>query len=223
MAEEDENENTNTNDGGADDGGGSKKKMLIIMILAFLVIVGGAVGAFFALSGGGEVPEETVEGEAVVPEGPPAEEKAAEADKKENPKEGEEPKAEGEAAKSEGGDPKAEGEAAKEDEEIPEEDFGFGKTFTFKTFRMNLGNPLQNHFIHLDVSVEYRNPKAEKELARRKSQLRDAVVSIVSNKTREFLLNPDGKEQLRLQILRRMNRYMKNKIEQVFITDIIIE
>ena len=60
MAEEDENENTNTNDGGADDGGGSKKKMLIIMILAFLVIVGGAVGAFFALSGGGEVPEETV-------------------------------------------------------------------------------------------------------------------------------------------------------------------
>ena len=87
--------------------------------------------------------------------------------------------AEGEAASA---DPKkAKGDGKDGEEE--EESFGMGRTFSFKPFHLNLGNPLENHYVRLEVSVEYATPKAEKELARRKAQLRDAVVSIVSNKT----------------------------------------
>ena len=219
MAEGDEeNQGSDAEEGG----GSSKKKLLIFMIAGFTIVILGALGAFFLLSGGEEKTAETEKSSSPNP-GPTNPDDGS-------PKEAKEGESKADSEKPTEGQPEAsaEGEISakapeKKEEEVPEDDFGFGKTFKFKTFRMNLGNPLQNHYVHLDISVEYRSLKAEKELASRKAQLRDAVVSIVASKTREFLLNPDGKEELRLQILRRINRYMKNKVEQVFITDILIE
>jgi flagellar basal body-associated protein FliL len=46
---------------------------------------------------------------------------------------------------------------------------------------------------------------------------------VTARKTREFLLGPDGKDQLRLEIKNRINQYMSKKIENVYITDILIE
>lgn len=54
-------------------------------------------------------------------------------------------------------------------------------------------------------------------------QLKDAVIAVTRRKTREFLLGPDGMEQLRKEIQTRVNHYMTKKIDDVFITDILIE
>ena len=222
MAEEEANENTEEETAG--DGGGSKKKLLIIGIAVFVLLAGGGAGAFFFMEGE-DKPADAEQAEAN-PETKNSEN--AEGDAK-GDKSAEEEKAEGKdgASKKEGDpekgeDKEAEAKAASDKEE-EEESFGMGRTFTFKPFHVNLGNPLENHYARIEVALEYATPKAEKELGRRKAQLRDAIVSIVSNKTREFLLNPDGKEHLRSEILLRINRYMKNKIEQVFITDMLIE
>lgn len=229
MAEEEpeENEDAGGDDGGGGDAGGSsKKRLLIIGILLFVVLAGAGGGAFFMMSGGEKPKDPDAD--------PKAEGEAAPKDGEEKPKDGEgegkegEKTAEGEGESKDGekvelgpdGKPIAK---PKEKEEEEEETFGFGKTVKFNMFSLNLGNPLENHYVRLDISVEVKTPKAEKELIRRKPQLRDAIVSIVSNKTREFLLNPDGKEQLRSEILLQINHYMKNKVERVFITDILIE
>ena len=100
----------------------------------------------------------------------------------------------------------------------------FGDTYAFKTFHLNLGNPLENHYIRLEVSAEFKGgDKQKEEIERRLPQLRDAVVGVVSAKSREFLLGPDGKAQLRREILIKLNRYMTTPIESVFITDLLIE
>ena len=89
---------------------------------------------------------------------------------------------------------------------------------------MNLGNPLENRYVRLEVAVEYGcNDETKAELEKRLPQLRDAVISVTSRKTREFLLGPDGKEQLRKEIFTRLNQYRAKKIDDVFITDILIE
>lgn len=100
----------------------------------------------------------------------------------------------------------------------------FGQTYALKPFHFNLGNPLENRYIRLEVALEYRSGASQKkEIEARLPQLRDAIISVASRKTREFLLGPDGKDQLRLEILNRINQYMDRKIEAVYIVDILIE
>ncbi len=74
------------------------------------------------------------------------------------------------------------------------------------------------------MAIEYKGGAEQlKEIEGRLPQLRDAIISVASRKTREFLLGPDGKDQLRLEVLNRINQYMTRKVEAVYITDMIIE
>lgn len=100
---------------------------------------------------------------------------------------------------------------------------GIGLMYDMKPFHLNLGNPLENRYVRLEVRFEYPNEEQKSELSARDSQIRDAIVSIVSRKTREHLLSPDGKDQLRLEIKNRVNQYLEKKITNVYITDILIE
>jgi len=100
----------------------------------------------------------------------------------------------------------------------------FGQIKEFKPFHLNLGNPLENRYVRLTIGVEYKGGAEQLlELDRREPQLRDAIVSTVSRKTREHLLSPDGKDQMRLEIKNKMNQHLDKKIENIFITDILIE
>ena len=93
-----------------------------------------------------------------------------------------------------------------------------------QAFHLNLGNPLENRYIRLEIAIEYSCTEETKaEIDKRLPQLRDAVIQVTSRKTREFLLGPDGKEQLRKEIYNRINQHMSKKIDDVFITDILIE
>lgn len=100
----------------------------------------------------------------------------------------------------------------------------FGCTTTFQPFHLNLGNPLENRYVRLEIAVEFGcSEELKAEIDKRLPQLRDAIISVTSRKTREFLLGPDGKEQLRKEIYTRINHYMSRKVDDVYITDILIE
>lgn len=209
---------------GEEEGSGKKgKKKLILFAVVGLVLIGAiGGGAFFMLSGGDEKVELSAE-ETIKAEDTEEKEPSEDAEKK--PEEGKEKKEDAkEEEKPKEGDSK---DAAKKDgekEENQEIDIDFGSSFKLSTFNMNLGNPLENRYIRLDVSIEYRGGEAQKkELEKRVPQIRDVVVSVVSRKTREFLLAPDGKNQLRKELLTKINRFMSKPIESVFITDILIE
>jgi flagellar basal body-associated protein FliL len=130
---------------------------------------------------------------------------------------GDEKKAEG----GHGGDKKKDDKSAAESKL---EGVDFGCTIPLTPFHLNLGNPLENRYIRLEISVEYGCAEDQKaEINKRLPQLRDAIIAVTSRKTREFLLGPDGKEQLRKEIHNRVNHYMTKKIDDVYITDILIE
>ena len=202
----------------APEGGKSKKKLLIIIIAAVLLLGGIGGGAAFFLMGSGDKPETPVaqssseasgEGDSKDADGSESEDGASSGDEGEGEKEGED------------GNTKD-----KKDKETEGASTGvnFGATYTFKPFHLNLGNPLENRYLRLEIAVEFKQGETQKqEIEARLPQLRDAVIAVASRKTREFLLGPDGKDQLRLEILTRINQYMDMKIESVFITDLLIE
>lgn len=227
-----------------EEGGGSKKKKLIIFAIVGVLVIGGAAGGiiFFLGKGGGEskphegaAPAHGAEGEHKAEEpakdhGEAKDEKKEEHGEKAAEHGKEEKKEEGHGEKKEEGghgEKKAEGkEKGKEGEKGGAVDDGidFGQTYQFKTFHMNLGNPLENHYIRLDIAAEYKGGDSQlAEIEKRMPQLRDAVNAVVSRKSREFLLGPDGKAELRRELLIRLNRYMAQPLESVYITDLIIE
>ena len=228
-----------------DEAKSAKKKRLIIMIAGgVLVVAGGAVAAIMLLGGGGSkeagdghgAPAEhgaaAAKGEGAKTEAGGHGDKAAEKGKGEHAKpeggHGESAKKEehgakeGQAKKDEKGKASESKDAGKSSGEL--EGVDFGQTQPLKPFHLNLGNPLENRYVRLEVSFEYKGGEAQKaEIEKRIPQLRDAIGNIASRKSREFLLGPDGKDQLRHEILIRVNQFMNRPIESVFITDMLIE
>lgn len=215
-----------------------KKKMLLLGAGVFLIVLIGGASAFFFLKKGPSHTEAATTSEekgahktdATTPQAPKeSDKKSTEAGGKKD--EGKTDKAHEDEEKKEGKDHeeakgnkenKAESAAAP----TPDENTSpsMGDSYRFETFHLNLGNPLYNHYIRMNLSLEYRNGDLQRnEIEKRKDQLRDIIITVTGKKTREFLLSPDGKDQLRLEITKSINRYLQKPIEAVYITDFLIE
>jgi len=207
---------------------GKKRRLLLFAVGGAALAIGVGVALFFVLGSSGHKT-------ASPAEAPAAEQKTAETAPKE---------AEKQEAKD--GDKKADGAGeAKTDEKKPADEAkkddaktadakttdtktadagsSIGCTYNFPAFHMNLGNPLENHYIRLEIAVATDCDKGKKEVEDRKDQLKDAIISVTRRKTREFLLGPDGMEQLRKEIETSINQRMDRPINAVYITDILIE
>ncbi len=227
---------------------GKKKKLLVMIIGGVLLCAGLGGGLFFFLAGGSKAEAKKGEGHDEVKAEEPGEKKEEGHGEKKEEGHGEkkeeghgEKKEEGHGEKKEEakGEKKEEGHGEKKEEAKGEkkpdakkgdakptsvEGVDFGCTYNFTPFHLNLGNPLENRYIRLEIAVEHKcSEEIKAELDLRKSQLRDAIIAVASRNTREFLLGPDGKEQLRKEVETRINHYMTRKIDNVFITDILIE
>lgn len=204
------------------------KKMLLLGVGAFLIILIGGSAAFFLWKKGPSHAEPAST----------SEEKGAhktDATPAELPKESDKKSTEAGEKKEEGKKESKDHEETKGDKDHkaestvaapPEDNAGpsMGDTYRFETFHLNLGNPLYNHYIRMNLSLEYRNGDLQRnEIEKRKDQLRDIIITVTGKKTREFLLSPDGKDQLRLEITKSINRYLQQPIEAVYITDFLIE
>ena len=193
-----------------------KKKLLIIIIGGVLGLfgVGGGLGYFLASGSSAKANAEKSD-----EHGEEEHEKSAEGH-------GEKKEEHGEKKEEHGG---GHGEAPKaEEKKDPKtsklEGVDFGCTVPIPAFHLNLGNPLENHYLRLEIAVEYDCEAITRaEFDKRLPQLRDAAIAVTSRKSREFLLGPDGKTQLRKEIFNRLNQYMNHKVDDIYITDILIE
>ncbi len=191
------------------------KKLLLIVVVLVLALGGGAY--FFLFSGGSksssESKEATSENAEVSSENKTDETSTEVKEETKEEKAPEEKKAQ-ESTSSSILDKLTGGSKASE----------FGDTINLKPFNINLGNPLENRYVRLELSLEYKGKDSQKqEIERRMPQLRDAIISVTGKKSREFLLSADGKDQLRKELLIVINRYMSRPIEAVYITDILID
>ena len=214
---------------------GKKKKLILFGLIGGILVAGIAGGSFFFLASGGSKDHkldsaslnETVSEGDTKSSTEKVKEKPTEikdSQEQENKSKVEEKKNE---AKEISSTDQPATEKKKEDKKISDkkiEGLDFGCTIALGPFHLNLGNPLENRYIRLDLAIEYGCSEDQKEeIEKRIPQLKNAVISVTARKTREFLLGPDGKEQLRKEILNRVNHYMSKKIDDVYITEIIIE
>ncbi|MEN9810448.1 MAG: hypothetical protein RLZZ488_2015 [Pseudomonadota bacterium] len=112
----------------------------------------------------------------------------------------------------------------KSDLKMFQSDQTFGETFALPKMDLNLGNPLENRYLRIGVSIEYTGGKnQQEELKKREPQLRDIIISSVSTRTRLDLLTERGKEKLRRELINKINESFERPVKTIYFTDFLVE
>ena len=173
----------------------SRAAQLAVPIVAALVGVGGGVaGAMFL--GGGSSSEEEVAAE-----------------------EGEAAAAEAEAPAAEGGAEGAEGEGAEARPRAP----GEAVITSLGSFTVNLRGSGGGRVLRIEVQVESKGAASDV-VAARTVQLRDSVITAISDYTWSELEGTDGKVRLRDELLQRANGITAPAVvERLYFTQFVVQ
>jgi flagellar basal body-associated protein FliL len=170
------------------------------------------------------IDEDEKSGHASKPEGSKAEGSKLENSKSESPKpEDSKSGAHGESQntqKKEGADT----EAKSANKNGDKKESSFGDTYEVQRMDLNLGNPIENRFLRIGFSLQFFGGDAQKdEIKKREPQIKDILITSVSNRTRVELVNEKGKEKLRRELLNRFNEAFDKPIKNIFFTEFLVE
>lgn len=115
-----------------------------------------------------------------------------------------------------------EGEAQAQHEEKEKADEFVGKMIPMETFYVNLAGNRGNRLLKVNMELEVESEKVIEEIDKRKPQIRDIIIIILSSKTFKDLESRQGKEGLRDEIKDAVNSFLtKGKIKHVHFTEFI--
>lgn len=114
------------------------------------------------------------------------------------------------------------GEAqAQEKEKTEEKDF-VGKVIPLETFIVNLAGSKGRKVAKVNMELELKGDKVAEEIEKRKAQIRDIIIIILSSKTYEEVATREGKDALRGEIKDTINSFLvQGKISNVFFTEFL--
>lgn len=128
--------------------------------------------------------------------------------------------------KKEAAQPKIEdvikGEAEAQHKEATEEKEVVGKVVPLETFIVNLAGSKGRKVAKVNMELEVHGDHVLDEIEKRKAQIRDIIIIILSSKTYEDVSSREGKDGLRNEIKDTINSFLvQGKISNVFFTEFI--
>ncbi len=111
---------------------------------------------------------------------------------------------------------------AQEHDAKKEEEF-IGQLIPLETFLVNLSGSRGGKVMRVNMELEVSNTEVVQEIDKRKPQIRDIIIILLSSKTFDQLSTRDGKEQLRNEIRDTVNPFLtKGQIKRVYFTELIL-
>ena len=99
-----------------------------------------------------------------------------------------------------------------------------GATYAFEPFVVNLMDSVNIRYVKVEIELELSSKEALEEVESSESQLRDMVISVLSNRTYGELLGVRGKIQLREELLRRMNQTLtEGSVTRIYFTEFVVQ
>ena len=125
------------------------------------------------------------------------------------------------AAEGEHGAAHGEGHEGGHEEGAEEEDF-VGKMIPLETFLVNLSGNRGNKVLKVNMELEVEGERIAEEIDKRKPQIRDIIIILLSSKTYAQLSSTEGKDFLRDEVRDTVNAFLtKGKIKRVHFTEFI--
>jgi flagellar FliL protein len=98
-----------------------------------------------------------------------------------------------------------------------------GKLVPLETFLVNLAGTRGSKLVKINMELEVDGSKVEEELDKRKPQMRDIIIILLSSKTYDQVTTKEGKEILRTEVRDTINSFLgRGKIKKVYFTDFIV-
>ena len=98
-------------------------------------------------------------------------------------------------------------------------------TFELGEFKNNTADTDDQHFVRISITAafEEKNKPLAEELVARKSQIVDLILTILSSKTKAEMDEGNEKEQIKDEILKKINEVMKNgEIRALYFSEFVI-
>jgi flagellar FliL protein len=99
-----------------------------------------------------------------------------------------------------------------------------GPTFPLDTFIVNLAGTAGERYLKVTMELELKESGLASELERRKPQVRDTLLLLLSSKTFEDVATFRGKTKLRNEITARLNAFLApGSIKKVYFTEFVVQ
>lgn len=104
--------------------------------------------------------------------------------------------------------------------EKEETDKYIGTLVPMETFLVNPAGSRGRRLLKVNMELEVGDPKVQEEIEKRKPQLRDIIILMLSSKSYEQISSADGQRRLRDEIKDAINGFLtKGQVKQVLFTD----
>jgi flagellar protein FliL len=116
------------------------------------------------------------------------------------------------------------GEKQEQDKEANDDPF-IGEFIPMETFFVNLAGSRGGKIarVTLELEIENKNSDITEEIERRKPQIRDIIIILLSSKTFDQISSKEGKDNLRDEIKGRLNSFLtKGKIKSILFTEFLL-
>ena len=114
----------------------------------------------------------------------------------------------------------ARAESTAEEEEHKKEEELVGQLVPLETFLVNLAGSKNGRLMKVTMSLEVDSADVQAEIEKRKPQIRDNILILLSSKTFEQVSSKDGKDFLRDEVRDSINSYLKKgRVKRVLFTE----
>lgn len=114
------------------------------------------------------------------------------------------------------------GEHEAQEKEAHEEKAFIGKVVPLETFIVNLSGTKGRRIAKVNMELELQGDQVQLEIDKRKAQIRDIIIIILSSKTYDEVATREGKDALKSEIKDTLNAFLtKGKILNVYFTEFI--
>ena len=99
-----------------------------------------------------------------------------------------------------------------------------GVQFDVGTFIVNLQDKDADRYLKVTIVLDVQDDKIKAELQKRLPQVKDAITTLLFTKTSNDLRTPEGIEELKEEILKRINAILPiGGVKNVYFTDFVIQ
>ena len=99
-----------------------------------------------------------------------------------------------------------------------------GEMFPLEQFVVNLSDPQGKRYLRLTISLELESAEAVERATKMVPKLRDMVIVLLTSLTFEEVMTPEGKVQIRDELLERFNQILRpDRVRNIYFTDFVVQ